>query len=71
MNRRLLKLLRFRSAFAAFAGGFEILDSPDTTLHIHRASPTGEEAFLKADIEAKTCEIRFLSPRHAEEAFLC
>ena len=54
---RLLRLIRFRNTFQAFAGDIEILDSSDDELIIRRWSDTAS-AELSVNFESRAFEIR-------------
>lgn len=71
VNRRLFRLMRFRSGAGAFDGGFEIADSDDSTLIIRRTGTTGDEAVLTADLKNRKCEIRYSRPGGAAESWIC
>jgi sucrose phosphorylase len=71
VNKRLFRLMRFRSSVNAFDEGFEILESDDSSLIIRRKGSRGAEALLHADLETLQCEITCHNERGSEEKWIC
>lgn len=58
VNRRLRRLMRFRSAAACFHGSFQLLESDSRKIRILREGVDGSAAELEADLESFSCNIR-------------
>ncbi len=71
VNRRLFRLMRFRSGADLFDGGFELLETEDKRIRIKRTGPAGGEAILDGDLNSKRCSIRYTSPRGEREEWVC
>jgi sucrose phosphorylase len=71
VNKRLFRLMRFRSHTPAFEGSFSLADSDDSRLSIVWTGNGGDQAILDVDLNELRCEIRYRDALGKEERWIC